>query len=123
MSATGELLLCRAIAVDAAIGGPAPFSIPNTMTDIMSSDELGIDRMLSLERVADATSYSVNRLREFIKSGDLPAVRWGRSYRVKESDLRAFMAERERLEIPERQRPGSSMDDARRRRDGDGGET
>lgn len=95
--------------------------MPNNCQPIMSSDEL--ERHLSLDRVADVTSYSVNRIREFIKGGNLAAVRWGRSYRVKESEVRRFMAAREAEPIPERQRPGSSMEDARRRRNGDGGET
>ena len=121
MSTTGEALLLRAAVVDEALGGPFPFTMmPHNQQPIMSDDEL--ERRLSLDRVADLTSYSITRIRELIRSGDLPAVRWGRSYRVKESDLKKFMADRERLEIPERQRPGTSMDEARRARDGDGGE-
>jgi len=121
MSTTGEALLLRAAVVDEALGGPFPFTMtPNNVLPIMSSDEL--ERHLSLERVHDLTSYSITRIREFIRAGDLPAVRWGRSYRVKESDLKKFMADREQLAIPERQRPGTSMDEARAARDGDGDE-
>lgn len=70
------------------------------------SDE--IPRYLSLERVADITSYSVRTLRDFIKSGDLVASRWGRDYRVTEDELRRFIKSREQAEIPERQRPGTA---------------
>lgn len=123
MSTTGEALLLRAAVVDEALGGPFPFTTrTGQQSTIMSLEKLGIDPMLSLERVADATSYSVTRLREFIKAGELPAVRWGRAWRVRKSDLLEFMAAREKIEIPERQRPGTTMDEARRARDGDGGE-
>lgn len=71
----------------------------------MSGNEL--ERYLSLERVADLTSYSVHSLRDFIKSGDLVAVRWGRAFRVTETELRRFIAEREKAEIPVPQRPGA----------------
>lgn len=105
MSQTGEALLSRAAAVDMVIGGPVPFMQDNAQEVTMSGDEL--ERYLSLERVADLTSYSVHSLRDFIRGGDLVAVRWGRAFRVTETELRRFIADRERAEIPEAQRPGA----------------
>lgn len=122
MTASGEALLARAAAVDLALGGPAPFTITDHQQDpIMCADDL--ERMLSLERVSDLTSYSVSRIRQFIASGELVAVRWGREYRIRESDLRAFMAAREQLPIPDQQAPGrartgEAREAKRRRREG-----
>ena len=46
----------------------------------------------------------------------------GRECRVSTPALRAFIESRRGAEIPERQRPGTSMDEARAARDGDGDE-
>ena len=120
MSAMGETataLLERATITDALIGGPAPFSHRYEDGEIMDGDKL--ERHLSLERVADVTSYSVYALRDFIKTGGLKAVRWGRAYRVPESEVKRFMEARAQAEIPERQRPGTKP---RTRTDEKGGE-
>lgn len=102
---TAAAILTRATITDSLMGGPAPFSIRYADGDIMDGDKL--ERQLSLERVADVTSYSVYALRDFIKSGELIAVRWGRAYRVPESEVVRFMEARARAEIPAPQRPGS----------------
>ena len=105
VTSTGEALLYRAVAVDAVIGGPSPFNAVNSNQEVMSADE--IEKHYSLERVADLTSYSVRTLRDFIKAGELVPVRWGRTYRITETELRRFMAARAAAAIPEQQRPGS----------------
>ena len=113
MSETGETALEHALAVNNKLGH-AVLSRGELYQDGMSDD---IERHLSLDRVADLTSYSVYRLREFIKTGELKAVRWGRAYRVPESEVRRFMKARENAEIPEPQRPGAKT--RRRREDED----
>jgi excisionase family DNA binding protein len=113
MTLHGAALLTRAIATSAAIVPGALFNADEHAEDIMGDD---VERHYSLERVSDLTSISVSRIRELIKAGELVAVRWGREWRVRESDLKTFMEAREKLEIPERQRPGTSMDGAREAR-------
>jgi excisionase family DNA binding protein len=102
MTATGSALLQRATETDALM-----------RTGALSSDaELlkvsdGIERFYTLEAVADLTGYSIRRLRDFVKSGELETERWGREYRVSTPALRAFIESRRGAEIPERQRPGA----------------
>lgn len=67
----------------------------------------GIERLYTREAVAELTCYSVRRLRDFTKSGNLETERWGREYRVSTPALQAFIEPRCHAEIPERQQPGS----------------
>lgn len=117
MNESGAALLERARAVDLALGGPVPFTLPDTNGDVMVADEAGkLERWLSLERVADATSYSVRYVREAVRTGELPAERWGRSYRVREADLLAWVETRRAAPVPDRQAPGVEPMEASRAR-------
>ena len=120
---TAAALLERAQAVDLALGGPAPFSLSDTNGDIMAENEDGIkERWLSLERVADITSYSVRYVREAVRTGELPAERWGRAYRVRETDLPAWLETRRAAPVPDRQTPGVEPVEASRARRKKGGD-
>lgn len=111
MSATGAALLERAAVTDALMRTGAQSSDSELP---MVSD--GIERFYTLEAVAELTGYSIRRLRDFVKSGELATERWGREYRVSTPALRAFIESRRGAEIPERQRPGArpggSVDDS-----------
>lgn len=120
---TAAALLERAQAVDLALGGPVPFTLPDTNGDVMVADETGkLERWLSLERVADITSYSVRYVREAVRTGELPAERWGRSYRVREADLLAWVETRRAAPVPDRQAPGAEPVEASRARRRKGGD-
>jgi len=67
----------------------------------------GIERFFTLKAVAGLTGYSIRRLRDFMKSGELETERWGREYRVSSPALRASIESRCGAEIPEHQRPGA----------------
>jgi excisionase family DNA binding protein len=99
---TDDTLLQRVRATDALMRAGAPLSDEEwqKVTD-------GIERFYTLEAVAELTGYSIRRLRDFVKSGELETERWGREYRVSTPALRAFIDARRSAEIPERQRPGS----------------
>jgi excisionase family DNA binding protein len=51
----------------------------------------GIPRLLTLQQVANATSFSVRQIRRWIDSGELKACRFGRALRVAEVDLAIFI--------------------------------
>lgn len=48
--------------------------------------------LLTLQAVAQSTGFSVRQVRRWIDSGELAAVRFGRSLRVSEADLALFIA-------------------------------
>jgi excisionase family DNA binding protein len=48
------------------------------------------DRLFKVSEVAKAYNCSPDTVRKLIRSGDLPAVPVGSSYRVRESDLEAY---------------------------------
>jgi excisionase family DNA binding protein len=49
-------------------------------------------RFLTVQEVADVLRISTMTVYRLIKSGDLPAARIGKSFRVSEDDLDAFIA-------------------------------
>lgn len=51
--------------------------------------------MYTVEEVAAVFLVSVYTVRRWIRSGALPAMKLGKSYRVNKSDLEAFLASRE----------------------------
>lgn len=65
-----------------------------------------IETYYDLARVAEITSYSPFSLRKFIKDGDLTAERWGREFRVREGELKKFIANRQAQPVPIGSRPG-----------------
>ena len=54
--------------------------------------ELSKARFLTVQEVADLMRVSSMTVYRLIKAGDLPAVRVGRSFRVAESDVNAYLA-------------------------------
>ncbi|MFB3737405.1 MAG: helix-turn-helix domain-containing protein [Candidatus Velamenicoccus archaeovorus] len=52
------------------------------------------DRLLTVAEVCQAMRVSSMTVYRLIKSGELPAIRLGRSYRVRESDVDRYLAER-----------------------------
>ena len=51
-------------------------------------------RFLTVAEVADLMRVSTMTVYRLIKSGDLPSVRVGKSYRLREDDIDAFLAKR-----------------------------
>lgn len=51
-------------------------------------------RFFTVAEVADELRVSSMTVYRLIKAGDLPAVRVGRSYRIREDDVDAFVARR-----------------------------
>lgn len=50
------------------------------------------DRLLTVSEVAAAMRVSNMTIYRLIKSGELPAVRVGRNYRIREGDVAAYLA-------------------------------
>jgi excisionase family DNA binding protein len=58
-------------------------------------------RLFTVSEVADAMRVSNMTVYRLIKSGELPALRVGKGYRIFESDLERFLADRSvRVEEP-----------------------
>lgn len=57
-------------------------------------------RAYSVSDVADRLDLSVSRVRELIRSGDLPSFKVGKSRRVTAGDLAAFIADRRVQPLP-----------------------
>jgi excisionase family DNA binding protein len=58
------------------------------------AQELSKARFLTVQEVADLMRVSSMTVYRLIKAGDLPAVRVGRSFRVSETDVDAYLASR-----------------------------
>jgi len=52
------------------------------------------DRLLTVAEVADAMRVSNMTIYRLIKSGQLAAVRVGKNYRIRESDVNRYLSER-----------------------------
>ena len=52
------------------------------------------DRLLTVAEVAEAMRVSNMTIYRLIKSGQLPAVRVGKNYRIRESDVDRYLSER-----------------------------
>lgn len=57
-----------------------------------SSSPCKLPKLLTVQQVADVTGFSVREVRRWIKSGDLPACKFGRALRVSEPDVAMFIA-------------------------------
>lgn len=57
-----------------------------------SLSSLKLTKLLKVQQVADVTGFSVREVRRWIKSGDLPASKFGRALRVSEPDVAMFIA-------------------------------
>ena len=58
------------------------------------SQPLSKSRFLTVQEGADLMRVSTMTVYRLIKSGDLPAVRVGRSFRVRESDVDSYLGAR-----------------------------
>jgi|SRR5829696_2645753 len=72
----------------------------------------GEQRFLSLEDVAERLQVSDQTIRRWVKAGTLPAYKPGLEYRIKDSDLEAFLEERRAVPLAEREPldPGIEVD-------------
>jgi excisionase family DNA binding protein len=52
------------------------------------------EQLLTVSEVADAMRVSNMTVYRLIKSGQLPAVRVGKNYRIRESDLDTYLSDR-----------------------------
>ena len=52
------------------------------------------DRLLTVAEVAGTMRVSNMTVYRLIKSGDLPALRVGKNYRIRESDVDAYLSDR-----------------------------
>jgi len=58
------------------------------------ADSVANTRFLTVQEVADLMRVSTMTVYRMIKAGDLPAVRVGRSFRVREDDVAAYLGSR-----------------------------
>lgn len=56
------------------------------------SPSFKVPQLLKLQQVADTTGFSVREVRRWIKSGELPACKFGRALRVSEPDVAILIA-------------------------------
>ena len=59
----------------------------------MSKRRLGADKMLTVGEVAEVMRVSNMTVYRLIKSGELAAVRVGKNYRIRESDISRYLTE------------------------------
>ncbi len=55
-----------------------------------------VERLLTPEAAANRLGIAPRTLREWLRSGKLPGVKLGRLWRIRETDLKAFIAKSER---------------------------
>lgn len=58
----------------------------------MGTNTSEVDRLLSIKEVGDAISAGTSKIYTLIRDGELPAVKIGRSTRIRQSDLNALIA-------------------------------
>jgi excisionase family DNA binding protein len=58
------------------------------------SKEIELEPLLTVEETAAALRVCTRTVRRAIKSGELPAVRLGRQYRIRRRDLEWFLRQR-----------------------------
>lgn len=62
-----------------------------------NSSPAGAPKLLTLQQVANITSFSVRQIRRWIESGELAACHFGRALRVADIDLAIFIAKKKHL--------------------------
>ena len=62
-------------------------------SDESTVDRVASDRLLTVRQAADVLGHSVSTVRILINRGTLPAVKLGRSIRIRQSDLDTFISE------------------------------
>ena len=66
----------------------------------MSQDKdpnIQLPRLLTIQQVAKFTQFSIRQIHRWIKSGELRATQYGRSWRIAENDLALFLASFKRM--------------------------
>jgi len=61
---------------------------------------MGMEKMLSIEDVADVLGLEYKTVYRLVKSGEIPAARIGRVFRMTRADLEAYL-ERQKLKVQE----------------------
>jgi excisionase family DNA binding protein len=62
----------------------------NAMPKI-GTQSISLPTLMTVEQVAGHTGFCSRQIRRWIASGELPAIRFGRSLRVAENDLALFI--------------------------------
>ena len=58
-------------------------------------DDSVADKLLSTKQVADMLGLHEETIRQYIKRGELLAIRLGKEYRIRESEVERFLQERQ----------------------------
>jgi excisionase family DNA binding protein len=67
-----------------------PTKSPTTRTTKTPTRTADLERLLTVEEVAALENVSPKTIRRRIAAGDLRAIRYGRSLRIRPQDLRAY---------------------------------
>ena len=67
-----------------------PTKSPTTRTTKTPTRTADLERLLTVEEVAALENVSTKTVRRRIAAGDLRAIRYGRSLRIRPQDLRAY---------------------------------
>lgn len=71
-----------------------PHLAPEGERGPMSEHEAGADRLLTVGEVAAAMRVSNMTVYRLIKAGELGAIRVGKNYRIRESDVNRYLSDR-----------------------------
>ena len=71
-----------------------PHAAPGVERGPMSEHEAGADRLLTVGEVAAAMRVSNMTVYRLIKAGELGAIRVGKNYRIRESDVNRYLSDR-----------------------------
>jgi excisionase family DNA binding protein len=61
------------------------------MVTVMSNHNVDLQRLLTIPEVAELLQVSTKTVRRMISSGDLPAHRLGRQWRIAPAELKGFL--------------------------------
>lgn len=62
-----------------------------------SAQPISLPKLLTIKQVADHTGFSTREVRRWIHDKKLPAIQFGRSWRIAENDLALFLTSLKRL--------------------------
>lgn len=63
----------------------------------ITQPSISLPKLLTIQQVAEHTQFSTRKIRRLIKSKELPAIKFGRSWRIAENDLALYLASRKSL--------------------------
>ena len=87
----GARISLRAIPLGAAV---APCYTAARMNETGRTDPLKVGNLLTVAEVARTLRVSNMTVYRLVKAGDIPAVRVGRGYRLREDDVRRYLEQR-----------------------------